>query len=247
MGLFKYIAVGMVMLSVGLAPGAESDTSWLYGKKMTAAYGISVYDTAASPSVVIPEADTGDAFDSSYINFDYHFTNASSALFGPGYAGLRFVWDWGATWIADTCIKGYDSLVFVYKGLVPGHKVTAFIGASSGCAMPVVPFEIGSARSSAAWRKVSIPLPDSAIVDSMATMGVCEMRFIINNDSGTTSDTSVMGNFKVDNIALVKKTAADVTKKDNPNNCGCGSGTGLALIPPLWFKAMSYRKRKKNS
>lgn len=27
--------------------------------------------------------------------------------------------------------------------------------------------------------------------------------------------------------------------------CGCGSGTGLALLPPLWLKAMSYRKRRK--
>jgi hypothetical protein len=28
-------------------------------------------------------------------------------------------------------------------------------------------------------------------------------------------------------------------------NCGCGTGVGLAFIPPLWFKAMANRKRKK--
>jgi hypothetical protein len=28
-------------------------------------------------------------------------------------------------------------------------------------------------------------------------------------------------------------------------NCGCGTGVGLAFFPPLWFKAMAYRKRKK--
>jgi hypothetical protein len=30
-------------------------------------------------------------------------------------------------------------------------------------------------------------------------------------------------------------------------NCGCGTGTGLALIPPLLFKAAAYRKRKNRS
>ena len=28
------------------------------------------------------------------------------------------------------------------------------------------------------------------------------------------------------------------------NKCGCGSGTGLALIPAIWFKARSWRRRK---
>jgi hypothetical protein len=28
-------------------------------------------------------------------------------------------------------------------------------------------------------------------------------------------------------------------------NCGCGTGVGLAFIPPIWFKAMASRKRKK--
>jgi hypothetical protein len=28
-------------------------------------------------------------------------------------------------------------------------------------------------------------------------------------------------------------------------NCGCGAGAGLAFVPPVFFKAMAYRKRKK--
>jgi hypothetical protein len=32
-----------------------------------------------------------------------------------------------------------------------------------------------------------------------------------------------------------------------PKECGCGTGAGAALIPPLWFKAMAYRKRKKKN
>jgi hypothetical protein len=30
-------------------------------------------------------------------------------------------------------------------------------------------------------------------------------------------------------------------------SCGCGSGTGMAIIPPLFFKAMAHRKRKKKN
>ncbi|MBN2189310.1 MAG: glycoside hydrolase family 43 protein [Chitinispirillaceae bacterium] len=34
---------------------------------------------------------------------------------------------------------------------------------------------------------------------------------------------------------------------EGKRNCGCGTGTGLALIPPLFFKAAAYRKRKNRS
>ncbi len=38
-----------------------------------------------------------------------------------------------------------------------------------------------------------------------------------------------------------------VTTASTSKNCGCGSGTGLALLPPLWLKAMSRRRRKKRA
>jgi hypothetical protein len=34
-------------------------------------------------------------------------------------------------------------------------------------------------------------------------------------------------------------------QSDNKPGCGCGSGTGLAFIPPLGFKAKSWWSRKK--
>jgi hypothetical protein len=40
---------------------------------------------------------------------------------------------------------------------------------------------------------------------------------------------------------------AMLTVDAKEEGCGCGSGTGAALIPPLIFKAMSHRKRKKKN
>ncbi|MBN2189312.1 MAG: hypothetical protein JW699_07645 [Chitinispirillaceae bacterium] len=36
-----------------------------------------------------------------------------------------------------------------------------------------------------------------------------------------------------------------VEAAEEDKGCGCGSGTAAALIPPFFFKAMAYRKRKK--
>jgi hypothetical protein len=35
------------------------------------------------------------------------------------------------------------------------------------------------------------------------------------------------------------------TSSSSKKNCGCGSGTGLALIPPIWLKARSSRRKKR--
>jgi hypothetical protein len=40
-------------------------------------------------------------------------------------------------------------------------------------------------------------------------------------------------------------TLPEDAKEDK--GCGCGAGTGTALIPPLFFKAMAHRKRKKKN
>ena len=65
--------------------------------------------------------------------------------------------------------------------------------------------------------------------------------------------TSDQGSYNV----VVSNSAGSVTSQEailtvqpveeSEKGCGCGAGTGLALIPPLFFKAMTYRKRKKHS
>jgi hypothetical protein len=42
-------------------------------------------------------------------------------------------------------------------------------------------------------------------------------------------------------------TVNDEEKTTEKKNCGCGAGTGLAFIPPLFFKAMAQRKRNKKN
>ena len=70
--------------------------------------------------------DTGDAIDGNYINFNYQFGNPN-----PGYAGFKIFWDYG---IGSFWVVPYDSLVFWYKGPLPGHKVMMiWAQGSAGC------------------------------------------------------------------------------------------------------------------
>lgn len=48
------------------------------------------------------------------------------------------------------------------------------------------------------------------------------------------------------NLTFASSGAA-LTLKDEKKSCGCGSGTGLAFIPPLIFKAMARRKKSKKA
>ncbi|MBN1128259.1 MAG: fibronectin type III domain-containing protein [Chitinispirillaceae bacterium] len=45
--------------------------------------------------------------------------------------------------------------------------------------------------------------------------------------------------------SFVTIAAEDNDDTDGPQDCGCGAGTGAALLPPLWFKWRAVRKRKK--
>jgi hypothetical protein len=81
-----------------------------------------------------------------------------------------------------------------------------------------------------------------------------------NPISGATSSTFTIastkpadaGNYTVvvtNSLGSVASNAAALTvnEKEEDKKCGCGSGTGTALIPPLIFKAMAHRKRKKRT
>jgi hypothetical protein len=49
------------------------------------------------------------------------------------------------------------------------------------------------------------------------------------------------------NLSFTSQGATLTVEAKEDKGCGCGAGTGTALIPPLFFKAMAHRKRKKKS
>ena len=180
----------------------------------------------------ITMADTGDNWDKSYINFNYKFSNDSVHLKGkslksgldtnfnygprPGYAGFKIFWDNG--YVAfDT--RSYDSLYFVHKGPLPGHKVRMIWGQGGECGGPILYEYMGEFKSSATWTKITFPFPalrgnypqnpnpDSPFVKK----GIFELRMLIYDDSSvTTSPTSAPGNLKLDNIGFIRKSSSAV-------------------------------------
>jgi hypothetical protein len=221
--------------------------------------------------------DTGDAYEGKYINFDYQFSadtmkvidpfDSATVMYSdyrPGYAGFKFDWDNGVTGFP---LSRYRYLAFHHKGPLPNHKIIVRFGYNSGCGSPTTFNTLGTVDASDVWKRDSIRIPDSLLnlPDSVKKrMNYYEMQVLINNaDPSDTNETSVPGNLKIDNIALAdtgsgsgvrmdrkinRITREDMDRADETaNGCGCGSGIGLALLPPLWFKSMAVRRRKKRN
>ena len=127
--------------TVNLFASTLGDTVWMYTDRMEPwdllYYDFTLCDTlrAKDSNCVYndqKQCDTGDVYDSSYMNFDYRFTD--------GYAGYKIDWDRGVTaWN----FSGYDYLGFTYKGPLPNHKVTIRFGWNSGCGSPTTFQTIG--------------------------------------------------------------------------------------------------------
>ena len=49
------------------------------------------------------------------------------------------------------------------------------------------------------------------------------------------------------NLSFTSQGATLTVDAKEKEGCGCGAGTGAAIIPPLFFKAMAHRKRKKKN
>jgi hypothetical protein len=185
--------------------------------------------TLNSPGV-ITMADTGDKWDSSYINFNYQFNNDSVHLKGknplsgndttyhygprPGYAGFKIFWDNG--FVAFNA-NSYDSLYFVYKGPLPGHKVHMIWGQGGQCGGPILYQYFGEFTSCTTWTKATFPFPEKSgnfpqnpNPDSpFVKVGLFELRMLIYNDSTiTTSPTSAPGNLKIDDMGFIRKSTA---------------------------------------
>lgn len=86
------------------------------------------------------------------------------------------------------------------------------------------------------WQKDNSPITDA----NSLTYTIASVK---SSDAGSYRVVATNG------IGSVTSNAATltITAKDDKKSCGCGSGTGMALIPPLFFKAMALRKRKKKN
>jgi hypothetical protein len=91
------------------------------------------------------------------------------------------------------------------------------------------------------WQKDGSPLTEQTtrlVIDAAQLSDAGTYTVVVTNSLG--SDTS-------DAATLTVITEEPVITKEEEKGCGCGSGTGAALIPPIFFKAMAYRKRKKKN
>jgi hypothetical protein len=154
-------------------------------------FEIYLCDTTIVNTHCFSTVDTGDRYDGAYINFDYQFGGIN-----PGYAGFKIFWDMGFVYYNAT---SHDSMCFMHKGPLPGHKVRLQWGRTDGCGAPITYQDFGEFKSSIVWKKEAIAFPPGFI-----RTGLFELRMLINNDTGT-SATSPPGCLKIDNICFVKE------------------------------------------
>jgi hypothetical protein len=237
-------------------------------------YGTTIFrDTSRSYdfNVNFP-VDTGDAYDDKYVNFPYQFTTDSLIVrdewdtntivyrdLRPGFAGFKINWDGGITGFS---LAKFKYLAIAHKGPLSDHKVTIRFGYNTGCGTPTVFQTIGTFNSSSEWKIDSLQIPDSVRNISKSEIderSYYEMQVLINNVNSSGSSTSDKGLLKIDDIALVDTTSGSASVKgplnpitetpsdetEDSRKSHCGSGFGLAFIPPILFKANRLRKRKK--
>lgn len=272
MKLCRYVIMLFILSSVSTLFAAAADPLWLFTDRLgrfSLPYGkLTIKDTSRAIEFnQIMSVDTGDNYDSSYINFSYQFsadplvivdewnpTDTIVNVVRPGYAGFKLDWDDGVTGYS---LGSYKYLVLAHKGPLTGHKVTINFGYNSGCGTPTFFENVGSFTASAAWKVDSIVIPESIRNISAADKkerNYYEMQVLINNIDASGSPTSVPSALLVDDIALVGVDGASVLMppqsngsasendtKDTKKN-GCGAGFGLAFIPMILLKARKLRK-----
>ena len=258
MKALKYLTLLLVIVSVKLSFAAD-DNLWVYSDNPNIYGKFNIFDTSRTISINPLYEDTaksGSYNNTNYISFDYKFsadtikfydkydpTTVQYATYCPGYAGFKIDWDNGIT---SFPVAKYKGLVIAHKGPLSGHKVTIRFGYNSGCGTPTTFNIIGSFLSSSAWKLDTIVIPDSVrnIADSLKTLrSYYEMEVLINNVDKNGSPSSAQGNLSIDDVCLITTVNTPAAAKKS----GCGSGCGLAFIPPVLFKIASSRNRKKKA
>jgi hypothetical protein len=218
MGLCKILGIILALACLESVVAQVPDTLWIARDTTPEVtyYQMFLSDTFPDNRGEFSMVDTGDKIDGKYINFDYQFGHPH-----PGYAGFKIFWDNGQ---ASYYVADYDTMILWHKGPLPGHKVKMiFAQGSAGCGTPINYECMGEYKSSATWKRESIPFPKKrnygAAPDSdFVKIGLFELRMLIYNDSstGTVSDTSPRGDLKIDDMYFLKKSTAIRNTKLTP-------------------------------
>jgi hypothetical protein len=214
----KCLGIILALACLQAAVAQMPDSLWLCKDVIpdTEMYYFHIYmsDTFPDNRGLFPMVDTGDRYDSMYINFDYQFSLNSVYERGdttggkpdtvfqfaprPGYAGFKIFWDHGVVSFDAT---DYDSMYLWHKGPLPGHKVHLIWAHGGLCGTTITYQDFGWFESSPVWKRESFPFPPGFL-----KVGLFELRMLIYNDSigGDTGSTSAPGNLKIDNICFFK-------------------------------------------
>jgi hypothetical protein len=159
-------------------------------------------------------SDTGGPTGAQYINYYYKFRNS--------WAQLPFVWT-GWQGLDSALVIPYKYLMVVYKGLLPTHQISMnfFYGAwsnppdSARHATDSIKNKTGAgdgvgtlAASPNEWKTVIIKIPDS--------VNMVRITGLILAIGGAPSQTSDVGNLKVDRISLLVNAELPVRYKASP-------------------------------
>jgi hypothetical protein len=173
--------------------------------------------------------DSGDAYDSTYINLDYQFNHDSvivrdpydpsviiyqDASLRPGFAGFKTAWDYGMNGFP---FPRYKYLILAHKGPLSTHKVTIRVWYNDGsCGSPSFNEFIGTLTASSTWVLDTIPIPDTIRNKpdfARNNYKYYELVFIINNITPGDTTSGPPGNFKVDEIRLAGCNPIDSSPK----------------------------------
>ena len=214
-------SLGILLAFAGLQvvfAQAMPDTLWLYKNGIVDTerywYEIGLCDTFVINTDCFYPTDTGDAYDSAYINFDYQFTTANQ-----GYSGFKIFWDMGMVTFNAT---EYDSMCFMHKGPLPNHIVKMMWVKGEGCGGPKTYQDFGEFASSTTWKRESIWFP----TDFKKT-GLFELRMQIYNADGSAT-VSDPGCLKIDNIGFVRKNTNGVS---HAKRAPAVSGASRSFVP----------------
>lgn len=199
--------------------------------------GVELVDTfALGPPYEYTDSTFGILRDDEY-DFDERVMNHFKwpYQFKKGWDGCKLIWE-DRVWAWD--VSGYDSLVIKYIGPLENHKIDISFGMSEtefdAAYVEYVgslPSNYVSDYSTEAWKTVAIPIPppsEDAPLDS-ARKYLREIRFIIHNVEGETSETSEQGFFYLDKVGFTKAASAVTPhRKITPRTAGPSS-----FVPPV--------------